>query len=116
MSLDVRSAIVIMEERYGADPEFRREAEKAYLDMSVAQALYDLRTAAGLTQRQLAERVNTTASAISRLEDADYEGHSLTMLRRIAEALGQRVVLRFEPLDAAGEAAANPSEESPVAA
>jgi transcriptional regulator with XRE-family HTH domain len=44
----------------------------------------------------LAERVDTTQSVISRLEDADYEGHSLSMLNRIAKALNQhvRVVIR----------------------
>lgn len=55
----------------------------------------DLRTRARLTQRQLAKRVGTTASVICRLEDADYEGHSLAMLRRIAAALNKRVEIRF---------------------
>jgi predicted transcriptional regulator len=43
----------------------------------------------------LAERIGTKQSVISRLEDADYEGHSLTMLQRIATALGQCVEIRF---------------------
>jgi hypothetical protein len=41
----------------------------------------------------------TTQSAIARLEDADYNGHSLTMLRRIAAAMNQRVEVRFVPLE-----------------
>ena len=45
------------------------------------------RKKAGLSQRQLAELVGTTASVICLLEDADYQGHSLSMLRRIASAL-----------------------------
>jgi transcriptional regulator with XRE-family HTH domain len=53
---------------------------------------------AGLTQRELAKRVGTTASAICRLEDAEYEGHSLAMLNRIAAALKQRVEIRFIPV------------------
>jgi transcriptional regulator with XRE-family HTH domain len=56
-----------------------------------------MRTQAGLTQRQLAKTVGTTASAICRLEDADYAGHSLAMLRRIAEPLGKRIEIRFLP-------------------
>lgn len=56
-----------------------------------------MRTEAGLSQRELAKKVGTTASAICRLEDADYEGHSLSMLRRIAAALGRRVEIRFVP-------------------
>jgi hypothetical protein len=42
--------------------------------------------------------IGTTASVICRLEDADYEGHSLAMLRRIAAALNQRVEIRFVPI------------------
>ena len=51
----------------------------------------------GLSQRQLAKLVFTTASVICRLEDADYDGHSLAMLRRIAAALDKRVEIRFLP-------------------
>lgn len=61
----------------------------------IAQQIYDLRTAAGLSQAELARRVGTTASVISRLEDADYSGHSLRMLRRIAAALNRRVRISF---------------------
>ena len=71
------------------------EEERANLD--IACKIYDLRTKAGLTQRELARLVGTTASVISRLEDADYEGHSLSMLRRIAAALDKRVEIRFVP-------------------
>jgi ribosome-binding protein aMBF1 (putative translation factor) len=67
-------------------------------NLDVAQQLYDLRTQAGLTQQQLADLVGTTASVICRLEDADYEGHSLNMLRRVAAALGSRVEVRLIPL------------------
>ena len=81
----------------GDDPELIAEYERAEADIDIAQAIHDMRTQAKLTQRQLAKKVGTTASVISRLEDADYEGHSLAMLRRIAEALGKRVEIRFVP-------------------
>ena len=55
------------------------------------------RTRAGLTQTQLAELIDTKQPVIARLEDADYEGHSLSMLQRIAEALGQRLEVSFVP-------------------
>jgi DNA-binding XRE family transcriptional regulator len=85
-------------DRYvGDDPERVSEYEKCGADIEVAQLIYDMRTDAGLTQRQLAKKVGTTASVICRLEDADYEGHSLAMLRRIAEALGKRIEIRFVP-------------------
>jgi transcriptional regulator with XRE-family HTH domain len=57
------------------------------------------RTEAGLSQRQLAKLVGTTASVICRLEDADYEGHSLAMLNRIATALNRRVEIHFVPAE-----------------
>lgn len=85
-------------DRYVADdPEMMAEYERSAADADVAQKIYDLRTGAGLTQKQLADLVGTTASVISRLEDADYEGHSLTMLRRVAGALDRRVEIRFVP-------------------
>ena len=79
------------------DPEQENFYEQALFDTEVASMIYGLRTNAGLSQRALAKRVGTTASVICRLEDADYEGHSLAMLRRIAAALGKRVQIRFVP-------------------
>jgi ribosome-binding protein aMBF1 (putative translation factor) len=73
------------------------ELEEIRADDAVARKIYDLRTHAGLTQRQLAKMIGTTASVICRLEDADYEGHSLAMLNRIAGALHRRVEIRFVP-------------------
>jgi ribosome-binding protein aMBF1 (putative translation factor) len=57
------------------------------LNVSIARRVFDLRTAAGLSQSALAKKVGTTQSVISRIEDADYAGHSLSLLRRIADAL-----------------------------
>jgi DNA-binding XRE family transcriptional regulator len=78
-------------------PEREAELEEARADIAVAEKIYKLRTKAGITQRQLAKLVGTTASVICRLEDADYEGHSLAMLNRIAAALDKRVEIRFLP-------------------
>jgi DNA-binding XRE family transcriptional regulator len=92
-------AIEILDRRYfRGRPE--REAELAEMEANVAIAvkICKLRTKSKLTQRQLAKLVGTTASVICRLEDADYEGHSLAMLNRIAAALDKRVELRFLPL------------------
>lgn len=72
--------------------------EEARASRQIARMIYDLRAQAGLSQRELARLVGTTASVICRLEDADYAGHSLGMLRRIAAALNRRVELRIVPL------------------
>jgi len=89
-------AIAIIHRRHYAnrpDREIALQEERA--NAEIARKIYDLRKAAGLSQRALADLVGTTASVICRLEDADYEGHSLAMLQRIASAVNKRVEIRF---------------------
>jgi DNA-binding XRE family transcriptional regulator len=81
----------------GGDSGKAAEYESERFNAEIARKIFDLRTKAGLSQRDLARRIGTSASAICRLEDADYEGHSLALLKRIAEALGQRIEIRFVP-------------------
>jgi transcriptional regulator with XRE-family HTH domain len=66
-------------------------------NLGIAAQVYNRRTQAGLTQKQMAGLIGTTQSVISRLEDSDYQGHSLAMLRKIATALNQSVEVRFIP-------------------
>src|SRR5437773_11233206 len=75
-----------------------KKLEEARSNEKIARKIHELRTAACLTQAQLAKLVGTTASVICRLEDADYEGHSLAILRGIGAALNQRVEIRFVPM------------------
>lgn len=92
-------AVEILRRRYVKDdPGILAELEKIRAENDVARKIYDLRTKAGLSQRELAKLVGTTASVICRLEDADYEGHSLAILNRIAAALNKRVEIRFLPI------------------
>ena len=79
-------------------PERLKILEEARADDEIARKTFGLRKKAGLTQAQLGKLIGTTASVICRLEDADYEGHSLAMLRRIAAALNKRVEIRFVPI------------------
>jgi DNA-binding XRE family transcriptional regulator len=96
-----RDAVEVLDRRYQEGKRQRRAAlEEARADDAVARKIFELRTRAGLTQRQLARLVGTTASVICLLEDADYQGHSMAMLTRIAAALNQRVEIRFVPLKA----------------
>ena len=90
------SALQWTYDRYiGKDPKRVEEYEQEVLHAEIARRIYDLRTKAGLSQRQLAKKIGTAASTICRLEDADYDGHSLYMLKRIAEALDKRLEIRF---------------------
>jgi ribosome-binding protein aMBF1 (putative translation factor) len=89
-------AVEILDRAFvGDDPARREAAEKAYEDALVGQLIYEARTGAKLTQKQLADLIGSDQAVISRLEDADYEGHSIAMLRRIAAALGKRLEIRF---------------------
>jgi ribosome-binding protein aMBF1 (putative translation factor) len=85
-------------DRYIGEDESKAESfEEELTNAEIAGQIYKLRTKARLSQRQLAAKIGTTASVICRLEDADYAGHSLAMLRRIAAALNKRVEIRFIP-------------------
>ena len=90
-------ALDIIDRRCFGTPEARAELEEAQQSAAVARKLYELRRTAGLTQKELAELAGTTHTAISRLENDDFEGHSLAMLRRIAAAFGRRIEVRFVP-------------------
>lgn len=92
-------ALKILHRRtYEGKPARLKKLEEARANEEIARKIHELRTAAALTQTQLAKLIGTTASVICRLEDADYEGHSLAMLRRIAGALNQRLEIRFIPI------------------
>ena len=92
-------AVEVLHRRfYEGKPGRLKNLEEGRANEEIARKIYELRTAAGFTQTQLAKLVGTTASVICRLEDADYEGHSLAMLRRIGAALNRRVEIRFVPI------------------
>ncbi len=92
-------AVDILHRRYfEGQPQHLAELEEARASAEVARQIHELRAQAGLTQRELAKLVGTSHSVISRLEDDDYRGHSLGMLRRIAAAVGKRIEIRFLPL------------------
>jgi ribosome-binding protein aMBF1 (putative translation factor) len=92
-------AVEIIHRRYyEGRPDRIAALEEARANDEVARKIYELRTAAGLTQAQLARMIDTTASVICRLEAADYQGHSLAVLNRIAAALNKRVKIEFVPL------------------
>ena len=101
-------AAEILDIEFGDDPGYSALRAQERVKSQAAQAIHDARQAAGLTQTQLARLAGTTQSAISRLEDGDYDGHSLAVLERIAAALHRRVEVRFVP--------AQPSDAQALAA
>ncbi|MDA7980768.1 MAG: helix-turn-helix transcriptional regulator [Pirellulales bacterium] len=88
-------AVSILRNRFAATPEDAKLLAEEKLNVYVARMIRNARTEAGLSQADLAELVGTKQPAINRLENADYEGHSLSMLQAIAEALGKKLTVAF---------------------
>lgn len=95
-------ALEILRRMEGDDPELAKLIAEEEGNAAIARQIYNLRTKHKLTQQQLAKRIGTTQSVIARLEDADYEGHSLGMLYRIARALDCLVSVAFVPMRSRG--------------
>jgi DNA-binding XRE family transcriptional regulator len=91
-----RDAVTILRNRfYRGKPERIVSLDEERVNARIARDIYSLRTGLGLTQKQLAKMVGTAPSAISRLENADYPGHSLSMLQKIAQVLNRKVEVKF---------------------
>lgn len=83
-----------VEERARRSVRYRSAFRRTLHQIDLALLVREMREKAGLTQVELATRINTTQSVIARLEDAEYAGHSLDMLERIAGACGVSLTLR----------------------
>lgn len=86
-------ALKIMDAEFGHQPGWKEGVEAARQRQVLGDLIRDGREEQRLTQTELARRAHTTQSAISRLEDADYETMKLETLRKIASALGQPLVI-----------------------
>ena len=94
------NAVDILHRRYIGDiPERKISLQTERVNAEVARMIYELRREAGLTQQELADLIGTTQSVVSRLEDADYDGHSLSMLHRIAKALNRTLTVKMGEKD-----------------
>ena len=80
------------------DPKFAAvfDEEKEKIDLAIK--ILKFRQGAGLSQKELAARIGTTQSVIARMENPEYSGYSVRMLRRIATALGARLSIDFKPI------------------
>ena len=79
-----------------SDPAFAARFKEAGEAWDVAMQIAALRKESGLSQRELAKRVGTSQQQISRLESPGYEGHSLSMLRRVAQVMGASVRVQIQ--------------------
>ena len=92
------NAVEILHSRYIKNKPHRlKSLQRERGNANIAAQISELRQRANLSQKQLAELIGTTQSVISRLEDADYEGHSLEMLRRIAQGLHCKIQVQIVP-------------------
>jgi len=93
-----KDAVKVLHSRYiKGKPKRLKSLKREHEALDIAAQIYTIRKQAGLSQRELANLVGTTQSVISRLEDADYTGHSLQMLNRIAGVLHYKVKVRLIP-------------------
>lgn len=93
-----KNALKILHKRYiGKNKQRLESLQKERENLSIAEDIYNLRTENNLSQKQLAELIGTTQSVISRLEVADYNGHSLVILRKIALVFHKKVQIQFVP-------------------
>jgi ribosome-binding protein aMBF1 (putative translation factor) len=94
MKRDKHSEFV--EQRARKSAIYRKSFARTLQQVDLALLVREMREDADLTQAELAKKVGTTQSVIARLEDAEYSGHSLTMLERIAAACGVALKLHAE--------------------
>ena len=86
----------VVEQRARKSATYRKTFARTLQQIDLALLVREMREDVGLTQAELAKKVGTTQSVIARLEDAEYTGHSLTMLERIATACGVGLTLYAE--------------------
>jgi ribosome-binding protein aMBF1 (putative translation factor) len=86
----------IVEKRSRKSATYKKTFARTLQQIDLALLVREMREDAGLTQTELAKKTSTTQSVIARLEDAEYAGHSLPMLERIAFACGVGLKLHAE--------------------
>ena len=91
----LRDATQIMHRRYAHLKGFKVALEEERSKAAIGELICQSREALKLSQRDLAKRVGTSQSAISRIEDADYEGLKIETLERIAAALELPLAIRL---------------------
>lgn len=94
--MDKKKRTISWVEKKNLDTQFRKGFDDEYAKISIGEQLLNLRHEARLTQEELAQKVGTTGSAISRYENATYDRYELQTLRKIVEACGGHIRIIFE--------------------
>jgi ribosome-binding protein aMBF1 (putative translation factor) len=87
---------LMVRHRAGKSATYRKAFARTLHQIDLALLVREMREDSGLTQTELAKKVGTTQSVIARLEDAEYTGHSLAMLERVAAVCGVALKLHAE--------------------
>ena len=90
-----KDALKIIDRLTGDDIELRQMIEEETINGKIAHMIYEARTQAGFTQKELADLIGTKQPVIARLENVNYNGYSLLMLQQIATALNRRLEIRL---------------------
>ena len=96
-------ALAVLTQMFGETEGWDERVAAATDAALIAEEVYALRERHGLTQAELAALIDSTQPAVARLENATYQGHSISVLRRIAAAVGEQVVVRFMATTATGK-------------
>jgi ribosome-binding protein aMBF1 (putative translation factor) len=85
-----------LHKKWKTNPDYQREYDALKAEFTLTAALIEARSRAGLTQQQLAQRMNTTQAVIARLEGGGSKPSTRT-LEKYAQATGSRLKISFEP-------------------
>jgi len=84
-----------IENRKKSDSEFAMSYDSRYEEFKIGVILREARRKSGLTQEELARRIRTTKSAISRIEN-HAEDIKLSTIEKVAKALGKKIVVEIK--------------------
>ena len=76
------------------DPKIKEAYDSFELDFSIIRQILDKRLKRGISQKDLAKKIGTGQSAISRLESGNYNP-TLSFLKKISEALGSKLEVKI---------------------
>ena len=95
MTRATKNLAEVIRQKLASDPALAQKVEEERFNLDVSAEVFRVRNELKLTQKELAGLMHTHQSVIARMEDADYYGHTLKLLQRVAEATGNRLEVRF---------------------